>query len=153
MAPMGVVARWISSSGGGDDRRGGTSEADDMVAPLLSGMKEGGGRRGGGSSTIMGERVLSTTDGTAKVVLWRRAASSVIDDSIDWRRLDCDCEGSGRMTRKVAVESRGVPPDMGEEGGGELVGTNWNFPPIELTLNSPIGEVGTRGIDEVGMSA
>jgi len=57
------------------------------------------------------------------------------------------------MTRKVAVESRGVPPDMGEEGGGELAGTNWNFPPVELTLNSPIGEVGTRGIDEVDMSA
>ena len=57
------------------------------------------------------------------------------------------------MTQKVAVESQGVPPDMGEEGGGNLMGTNWNFPPIELTLNSPIGEVGMRGIDEVNVSA
>ena len=95
MAPMGVVACWISSSGGGDDGHGSTSEADDMVAPLLSRMKEGGGRCGGGGSTIMGECVFSTTDGTAKVVRWRCTASSVIDNLIDWRRLDCDCEGSG----------------------------------------------------------
>lgn len=153
MAPIGVVARWIRSGGGGDDGRGGgTSEADDVIGTLFSGMKEGGGmlfdgggKRGGGGTTIIGGRVLSTTDGTAEVVRWRRAASSVIDsiaDSIDWRRSDCDCEGSGRMAPKVAVESRSDPPDIGEEGGGELVGTNWNCPPAEPTLNNPIGEVG-----------
>ena len=60
------------------------------------------------------------------------------------------------MAPKIAVESQEVP-DMGEEGGGELVGTNWNCPLIEHTLNSPIGEVGTGGAvgvaDDVDMSA
>ena len=60
------------------------------------------------------------------------------------------------MAPKVAVESRGVP-DMGEEGGGKLVGANWNCPLVEPTLNSPIREVGTGGAvgvaDDVDVSA
>jgi len=154
---MGVVAQWISSGEEGDDGcGGGTSEADDVVGPLLSGMKEGGGKRGGGGSTIIGGRVLST----AEVVHWRRAASLVINsiaDLIDWRRSDCDCEGRGRMAPNVVVESRGVPPDVGEEGNGELAGANWDCRPVEPTLNSPIGEVGTGGAvgvaDDIDVSA
>ena len=98
MAPMGVIAWWISSGEKGDDRHSGdTSEADDVVGPLLSGMKEGRGKCSGGSSTTIGGRVLSTMNGTAKV-RWRCTASLVIDsiaDSIDWQRSDCNCEGSG----------------------------------------------------------